>query len=93
MAGFEDELKIEVAAQDSDLVALYELEVHGETDAIDENRANLLEDRSNREIAWLHDEIRQEYNLSEHDMKRAITRCVAQVTGVKLGKDFFREAA
>jgi hypothetical protein len=85
----ETELKIEVAAQDSDLVALYDLEIFGSTSAVSDSRAEIIEDSSDEEVLQLRTDIMRTYDLSEHDMRRVVGRCVAQIAGVQLGKDFF----
>ncbi len=85
MSRAEKELSVEVAAQDSDLRALYELEVFGAALAVEPSRAAIIEDYSDEEVLQLRADIQRCYGLSDRDMKRAIARCVASIVDVQVG--------
>lgn len=86
MAGeIDPNLKIEVAAQDSDLRALYELEVFGTTLAVEPSRAAIIEDYSPEEVLQLRGDIQRCYGLSDADMRKAIARCVADIADIQVG--------
>jgi hypothetical protein len=79
-------LRIAIASQDSDLQALFELEILGSTSSVSETRADIIELYSDEEVLQLRQDIMRQYDLSENDMRRAIGRCVALVTrGVNIG--------
>lgn len=90
-----ENLNTEIAAQDSDLTALLELEIFDETSAVSSGRADLLEIINDDEIRELRRNIKQTYHLGEPEFKRALLKCTAGIiegrTGVKtrLGREFF----
>jgi len=90
-ANFEQGLKVEVAAQDSDLRAFYELAMKGDTKSVNQTRAELIELMDDEEVLQLRNDIMRTYDLSEADLTRTIGRCVADIAGVQKGKDFFTE--
>jgi hypothetical protein len=71
-ANYEQYLKIEVAAQDSDLMAFYELAIKGDTEAVNEARAELIELMNDDEVLQLRNDIMRTYDLSEADLTRTI---------------------
>jgi hypothetical protein len=97
-----DRLKIEVAAQDPDLIATYELAAFGDTSVqLRPDRVDRICAMSDDEIAQLRYDIRRVYGLSPAQMRQAIGRCIAtmvdthhaDIGGMKLGKDMFRGEA
>jgi hypothetical protein len=90
-ANFEERLKLEVAAQDSDLRAFFELAMQGGTKAVSEMRTELIELMDDSEVLQLRNDIMRTYNLSENELTRVIGSCVADIAGVQKGKDFFIE--
>lgn len=92
MADNFEAIKVEVAGQDSDLIAFYELQIFGETEAVRAERAELIEDSDEAQILQLRQDIMQVYGLSEFQMKQAVARCVGSIVGMRIGKDFFSGA-
>jgi hypothetical protein len=86
LSDFEKDLAIEVAAQDSDLRALFELETFGVTHAVSDKRAEAIETMDEDQTLQLRSEIKRTYGLGETDFKRALTRCIADVAGVNSGR-------
>jgi hypothetical protein len=87
----ERELAIEIAAQDSDLRALYELEIFDATHAVSPTRAEQIESYDGEEVLQLRHNISRTYGLGEQDMTKTIARCVGAIAGIRIGKDFFRD--
>lgn len=85
---FESALKVEVAAQDRDLRAFYELRMLGTSDAVDEDRLERLEEHYSP--SQMAQETRHIYGLTRSQYSQALGFCVASIAGVQVGRDFFR---
>jgi hypothetical protein len=88
-----DRLKIEVAAQDSDLKALYELRMCGFTSAVSGQRAALIEDMDSEDEKQLVCEVARDYCLSPAETRQVIGHCIADIAGLQVGLDLFEEGS
>lgn len=84
--GIDPNTKVEIAAQDSDLQAIFELRISETITSVNETRAGIIEQFSDEEVLQLHKDIMRQYDLSENDMRKAIGRCVAsKIEGIDVG--------
>lgn len=88
--GIDPNLKVEVAAQDSDLVAFYELRMLRDSDAVSDERLYDIARYGEDQLAH---ETRQLYGLSDAEYRRAVAICLSGISGVATGKDFFNDRA
>lgn len=82
----EQQLKVEVAAQDSDLTAFYEQRINGDSDAVNPER---LYDLRRYDESQLAHETKHIYNLSDLQYLEALALCLATIAGIQIGRDFF----
>lgn len=85
---FESDLKVEVAAQDSDMVGFFEINMLGDTRAIDPDRALDLEDYDPKQLDG---ETKAIYGLSPQQLALAKTLAIGRIAGVKIGREFFHD--
>lgn len=90
LSNLESALKIDAAAQDTDMAARYQLRIFGDTNLVSEDRAAGLAAYSDRDFDA---ETRHIYGLTADELRIAKIRCISETVGIQLGREFFNAQA